>query len=192
LIIKLFGKRLAGYFIIPGSFIKFTYFFILFMTKAHYLGDRFHPQGVYPCPVCRHGEITAMPLMETFACSFCQHIFSTNLDKQLIKMVDSQLPLTWYWSGKSWKGIEREGVEFGWSYLILSLAFVLIPTGIVSLSVYLFPPMPESPLSWLPFIWMGLTFLSHLTCLVWLVLEYYQFPIGLYVRALKRRLFVSE
>jgi hypothetical protein len=127
--------------------------------------------------------------METFACSFCQHIFTTNLEQQLIKMADSQLPLTWRWTGKSWKGIQREGVELGWSYLILGLAFVLLPTAIVSLGVYLFPPLPDSALYWLPFIWAGLTFLAHLTCLLWLILEYYQFPIRLYLRALKRRLF---
>ena len=168
------------------------------MTKVRNLSDRlnlkssesnrFHPQGEYSCPVCRHGKISAMPLMETFACNFCQHIFTTNFDKQLLKMADSQLPLTWYWNGKNWKGIHREGAEVGWAYLIFAVGFVTFPTAIISLGSYIFPPLPHSPLSWLPFFWGILTFFSHLFCLIWLVIEYYQFPIMLYIRALKRKL----
>jgi hypothetical protein len=162
------------------------------MLKAHSHSDRFHDKGTYPCPVCRHGEISSMLLMETFACNFCQHIFTTNFDKQLLKMADSQLPLSWYWNGKNWKGIQREGTEFGWGYLVAGLIFVLFPTGIIGIGAYLFPPLPDSPLSWLPLVWLILTFFSHLFCLVWLVIEYYQFPIFLYIRAIKRRLFAND
>lgn len=162
------------------------------MLKDHQYSDHFHDQGIYPCPVCRHGEITAMPLMDAFACNFCQHIFTTNFDKQVLKMVDSQLPLSWYWNGKNWKGIQREGAEFGWGYVVAGTIFVFFPTSIIALGAYLFPPLPNSPLSWLPLAWIVLTFLSHLFCLVWLVIEYYQFPIFLYVRAIKRRFFAND
>lgn len=168
------------------------------MYKAQNSGDRsqglwvesarFYAQGEYSCPVCRHGKISTMPLMETFACNFCQHIFTANFDKQLLKMADSQLPLTWYWNGKNWKGIHREGAEMGWGYLVFGLSFVIFPTSIVGLGTYLFPPLPDSPLSWLPLFWTVLTFLTHLFCLIWLIIEYYQFPIFLYVRAIKRRI----
>jgi hypothetical protein len=133
-----------------------------------------------------------MLLMETFACNFCQHIFTTNFDKQLLKMADSQLPLSWYWNGKNWKGIQREGGELGWGYLVAGAIFVLFPTGIIALGAYLFPPLPDSPLSWLPLAWVIITFLSHLFCLIWLVIEYYQFPIFLYIRAIKRRLLATD
>lgn len=149
--------------------------------------NRFHHQGEYPCPVCRHGKVTEMPLMETFSCNFCQHIFTTNFDKQLLKMADSQLPLTWYWNGKIWKGIHREGAEVGWAYLLFAVAFVFIPTAVISIGVYLFPPMNGSFLSWLPLTWAILTFSAHLFCVIWLIIEYYQFPIFLYIRALKRK-----
>jgi hypothetical protein len=148
----------------------------------------FHEQGEYFCPVCRHGKISSMLLMETFSCNFCQHIFTTNFDKQLLKMADSQLPLTWYWNGKTWKGIHRDGVDVSWSYLAIALGFVFFPTAIVACGFYLFPPLPDSPLSWLPVVWSILTFLVHLSFLLWLIVEYYQFPIFLYVRAVKRRL----
>jgi hypothetical protein len=148
----------------------------------------FHEQGDYFCPVCRHGKISAMPLMETFACNFCQHIFTTNFDKQLLKMADSQLPLTWYWNGKNWKGIHRDGVDISWSYLVIAIGFIFFPTAIVACSSYIFPPSPDSLLSWLPVVWSILTFLLHLSLLIWSLVEYYQFPIFLYVRAVKRRL----
>lgn len=150
--------------------------------------NRFHCEGTYPCPVCRHGKVAEMPLMETFACNFCQHIFTTNYDKQLLKMADSQLPLTWYWNGKVWKGIHREGAEVGWAYVLFGLGFVLIPTSIIGIGVYLFPPINGSLLSWLPLAWTVMTFVAHLLCVIWLIVEYYQFPIFLYVRAIKRKL----
>lgn len=156
------------------------------------LSDRFHIKGVYRCPVCRHGQISAMPLMEAFACDFCHHIFTVNFDRQLLKMADSQLPLTWQWNGKNWKGLQREGVELGWTYLSAGIAFVAIPTTIIGLGAYLFPPLPGSRLYWLPTFWIVLTFVCHLACLIWLILEYYQFPVFLYFRAMRRRLFAGE
>ncbi len=157
------------------------------MAKAQLSSDRFHLQGVYTCPLCRHGQIAAMPLMETFACNFCHHIFTTNFEQQVLKIADSQLPLTWRWNGKNWKGIQQEGTELGWSYLAIGIIFVLLPTAIIATGSYLFPPLPGSPLSWLPLWWTILTFLAHLFCLIWLIIEYYQFPIFLYFRALRRR-----
>lgn len=154
--------------------------------------NRFHPSGEYPCPVCRHGKVAEMPLMETFACNFCQHIFTANFNKQLLKMADSQLPLTWYWNGRIWKGIHREGAEVGGAYIIFAIGFILIPTAIISIGAYLFPPMEGSLLSWLPLAWTVLTFAAHLLCVIWLIIEYYQFPIFLYIRALKRKLSVKE
>ena len=150
--------------------------------------NRFHQDGEYSCPVCRHGKVSRMPMMEAFACNFCQHIFTTNFDKQLLKMADSQLPLTWYWNGKIWKGIHQEGLEVGWSYIVVAIGFVLLPTIIVGSGMYLFPASPESLLSWLPLGWTIATFCAHMFCVIWLVIEYYQFPIFLYFRALKRKL----
>ena len=154
--------------------------------------NRFHVKGEYSCPVCRHGKVSEMLMMEAFSCNFCQHIFTTNFEKQLLKMADSQLPLTWYWNGKTWKGIHREGVEIGWSYVIVALAFVLLPTAIVSSGMYLFPASPDSLLSWVPLAWTIITFCAHLFCVLWLIIEYYQFPIFLYVRAIKRKLSLAD
>lgn len=148
--------------------------------------------GAYPCPICRHGEVSAMPLMEAFACNFCNHIFTANLDQQLLKMADGQLPLTWHWNGSKWKGSQREGRELDWIYGVAGVTFVLFPTAIVGCAAYLFPPLPGSYLSWLPNAWVLLTFSAHLAVLIWLVLEYYQFSLFLYLRTLGRRFLVRE
>ncbi|MGK7914941.1 MAG: hypothetical protein AB4038_05255 [Prochloraceae cyanobacterium] len=142
---------------------------------------------VYNCPVCRHGEISALPLMEAFACNFCRHIFTANLEQQLLKVADSQFPLTWRWDGQTWKGWRREELELVWFYWVLGITFVLIPPSLIGLGAYLFPPLPGDPLSWFPLLWIPLTFLSHLACLLWLVVEYYQFPVSLYIRAMVQR-----
>ncbi|HAC62157.1 MAG TPA: hypothetical protein DCF68_01140 [Cyanothece sp. UBA12306] len=140
----------------------------------------------YNCPVCRHGQISVLPLMEAFACNFCRHIFEVNLEKQSITMIDGQLPLTWRWTGRNWQGMAATN-SLGWGYGLGGIAFVILPTTIVGLGAYLFPPLPGSRLSWLPLVWTGLTCAAHLTCVLWLILEYYQFPLALYLQVLRQR-----
>lgn len=143
--------------------------------------------SAYCCPVCRHGEISTLPLMEAFSCNFCGHIFTANLEKQAITIVDSQLPLTWHWTGKRWKNA-RSFKLFQWSYGFLALGFVSLPTLLVAAGAYLFPVLPDSSLAWFPWFWVGLTFFCHFSCLFWLFLEYYQFPLSLYFEALRNNL----
>lgn len=134
-------------------------------------------QGSYRCPVCRHGKISALPLMEAFGCEVCGHIFTANLERQSIRVVDSSPPLNWRWTGRTWQATYREGASVGWGIWLAAAAFVTVPTAIVGLSAYLFPPLPESGLAWFPVFWTVLVSLSHLACVVWLLVEYYQFPV---------------
>lgn len=145
-------------------------------------------QGIYTCPVCRHGEISALSLMDAFACNFCRHIFTANLEKQWLKMADSSLPLTWYWNGRSWLSLPRAGAELGWGAGLAAIVFVILPPALVGLSAYLFPPLPNEPLSWFPTFWTGLTFFSHLACVIWLMIEYYQFPVFAFLRVWRQHL----
>jgi len=68
---------------------------------------------VYPCPVCRYGEISTLSLMDAFGCHFCQHIFTADLKQECITMVDGEQPLTWYWNGRQWQGQLGAEVEIG-------------------------------------------------------------------------------
>jgi hypothetical protein len=148
----------------------------------------FHSQDSYPCPVCRTGQIATLPLMEALGCNFCQHIFTASEERQMLKMADRQPPVTWHWNGKRWIGAHLEGVEFGWPYFAAALGLIFLPPSLLGLSAYYFPPVPGSRLSWFPAAWTGLTFLCHLGIVLWLVIEFYQFPIATYFRALWRRI----
>lgn len=149
----------------------------------------FHYQGIYPCPVCRLNQLKAMPLMDAMACNCCRHIFIADLERQQLKMADRNPPLTWHWNGRTWKGGHLEGVEWGWSSWIFGLGLIIFPTCLIGVAAYTFPPEPGSTLSWLPMAWTGLTFLSHLAIVLWLVTEFYQFPIGMYLRVRRQQLF---
>lgn len=144
--------------------------------------------GLYPCPVCRLGQVRTLPLMEALACDCCHHIFTADLEKQLLKMADRQPPLTWHWNGKNWIGAHLEGFEWGWIYWLFAIALVILPTTLIGLAAYTFPPEPGSRLSWLPAAWTGLVFVSHLGIVGWLVIEFYQFPVRAYLRIRRQQL----
>jgi hypothetical protein len=154
--------------------------------------NRLDYYGAYTCPVCRHGEVAAMPLMEAFACNFCRHIFTVNLQQQILKIADSQNSLSWRWNGRHWQGIQQEGIDNGWGYGIMAIAFVLLPTMLVGSGAYYFPPLPGSRLAWLPPLWVFLTFITHLSLILWLIMEYYQFPLLLYLKSLRQRILIRS
>ncbi|MBD2421155.1 hypothetical protein H6G54_26395 [Anabaena cylindrica FACHB-243] len=156
------------------------------MPSSKTLSTSLNFQEDYPCPVCRVGRISPMPLMEAMSCNFCQEIFTVNLEIQQIKMPSRQPPLVWHWNGFKWTEAQLEGVELGWGYVLAAMAFVILPTTLIGLAAYYFPPNPDVPLSWLPYIWTLLTFLLHLSIIVWIFIEVYQIPIGAYFRAINR------
>lgn len=151
--------------------------------------NSFNFNSVYPCPVCHQGEITSIALMEAMGCNFCGHIFTANLEQQVLKMADSQISLTWHWNGRIWKRGQQESLELAWVYWVAAIVFVSLPTIVVGLFAYLFPTVPDAPLFWFPIFWTVVVFLSHLAFLIWLILEYYQFPVRLYFRAIGRNFF---
>lgn len=138
--------------------------------------NRLSYQGVYTCPICRYGQLSALTLTDAFACNFCHHIFTANLQEQSIQVADSSQPLLWRWTGRTWKGIQPHDSELRSIVWLLAIALVAIPSLLVWLSVHTFPPLEGSTLSWLPKVWIGLTFLCHFTFVAWLIMETYQFP----------------
>lgn len=149
---------------------------------------KFNADGDYPCPVCHHGQISTMPLMEALACNFCRHIFTLDAVTQHLTMADSSLPLTWRWNGRGWRSIYQNGIVIGWGIVLGAIAFILLPTTLVALSAYIFPAEPDTFLSWLPLFWIGLTFVCHLLLVVSIAIESYQFPVFAYLNAIQRNL----
>lgn len=149
----------------------------------------FSEHEVYPCPICRYGEISPLSLMDAMACNSCRHIFTTEVEKQQIKMADRQPPLIWRWNGRKWTEAHLEGVELGWAYWVGAIAFVIFPTTLLGLTAYVRPPVSGSLLSWLPTVWTGLAFLLHLGIVLWLVIEFYEFPVQAYLSARRQQIF---
>jgi len=126
--------------------------------------------------------------MDAFACSFCNQIFTADWEKQQLKMPSRQPPLIWSWNGRNWAEAQIEGVELGWGYWLAAVALVFLPSSVIGLAAYNLHPTPGTPLFWLPALWTVLTFLSHLGIIGWLLLEIYQFPVRVYLRAVRQRL----
>lgn len=130
----------------------------------------------YICPVCHHGQLRAMVLMDAFACDFCRHIFTSELGQQSIRLEDSAKQLQWKWTGQTWKPLHLQQKDLTiWTWLI-GVAVVMLPAALVWLSYHTFPPSSNSVGSWFPLFWIALTFGTHLSIVLWLFLEYYQFP----------------
>jgi hypothetical protein len=54
------------------------------------------------------------------------------------------------------------------------------------LVAYYFPFVANDPITWIPSIWTILTFLSHLSIILWILVEIYQIPVVAYLRAMNR------
>ncbi|MBC6479409.1 MAG: hypothetical protein GDA56_18175 [Hormoscilla sp. GM7CHS1pb] len=145
-------------------------------------------KGLYSCPVCRQGEISCLPLMEAFACNFCRHIFTADLEKQWIQLADSSQPLSWRWNGSKWVATYRSHVDMTWEIWLVAIALVLLPPSLIWLGYHIFPPETGSKGYWFPPLWTLLSFLSHLAFVSWLIVEYYQLPIYVSLRVRLRQL----
>lgn len=138
-------------------------------------------QGVYTCPVCRHGEITTLTLMDAFACNFCHHIFTANLAEQSVQVVDSSQALVWRWNGQSWRSAYQRSADLTGLVWVGGAVLTVVPPLLIGLPAYMFPPLEVSSLN-IPLIFTGLAFFAHLTIAVWLVAEHHQFPLYMTLR----------
>ncbi|OKH35240.1 hypothetical protein NIES2119_20935 [[Phormidium ambiguum] IAM M-71] len=145
-------------------------------------------QDSYSCPVCRYGHISVLTLTEAFACDFCRHIFTANLEEQVLIMADSTPPMAWRWNGKNWKIAHQKDLELSFVVWLLGIALVVFPTLIVGVSSYIFPPEEGSYQSSFPIFWLFLTFFSHLTLVIWLLAESFQLPFYTYLKVKIRNL----
>jgi hypothetical protein len=143
----------------------------------------------YPCPFCRQGQIQCLTLMEVFSCGLCDRIFSVNLPQQSLALETGSGPrgLRWYWSGYSWQS-ERQRTSGSLLVLwLLSVALTLLPTLLIGVSAYIFPPLPSQDAVSFPIVWAIVTGITHLAMILWFWLEYYQIPVWVMLRVRLRR-----
>lgn len=130
----------------------------------------------YTCPVCGHGELSELTLTEAFACSFCRHIFTANLETQSLQMIDGVQPMIWFWTGQRWRHqYQKDGhvTAVVWSF---ALAIACLPAMLVMVSNYMFPPIDSDGLNQFSIIWTVATLLAHAGIVLWLIAEHYQWP----------------
>ncbi|NJP08123.1 MAG: hypothetical protein HC866_00480 [Leptolyngbyaceae cyanobacterium RU_5_1] len=133
-------------------------------------------QNTYLCPVCRHGQISAIVLMDAFACSFCRHIFTADLRDQSVRVEDSSQPMTWRWNGHAWQATNQMTADLTIMIWLVGTVLVVLPPSLIWISSHMFPPMQGSTWYWFPTIWVALAFLSHFSFVAWLLIEHYQLP----------------
>ncbi len=130
------------------------------------------PDGQYLCPVCRHGQISRLTLMDAFACSFCRHLFDLSYAEQLARVLDGPQPITWRWLGDRWAvpgGQAATPAIWG-----ISLILALVPFSLVGLASYIFPPLPDSRWAWFPEAWSLSVLVLHGLLAAWIVAEHHQ------------------
>jgi len=129
-------------------------------------------QQVYSCPACGSGELSAMAMMDVFACDFCRHMFTANLQTQSIHLADSLQPIAWNWTGWRWRSAYQSDTAAGLVWLF-ALILTVLPVLLISISNYVFPPSN----GWkFVFSWIALTGLSHSLISGWLLAEYHRWP----------------
>ncbi len=143
-------------------------------------------ENCYPCPFCRQGQLSGLYLMDAFACNLCDRIFSANLSKQMLQLETGvgPKPKRWYWAGQHWQSERQRAAGLThplWGLKLCSIAMVLLPTALIGIPGYMFPPLPNAEINF-PAMWATLTALSHLTMVLWLWLEFYQIPLWVMLR----------
>lgn len=127
---------------------------------------------VYRCPACGSGKLRAMAMMDLFACDFCRHMFTANLQTQSLQLADSLQPMAWHWNGRRWRAAHQKDTAAAlvWTFAI---GLVILPVALISLSNYVFPP--SGGLKFV-IVWVTLTGLSHSLLSGWLLAEYHRWP----------------
>jgi rubredoxin len=132
--------------------------------------------GNYICPVCRHGTLSAIVLMDAYSCHFCRHIFTANLLDQTVRVEDSSQPTTWRWTGTKWQATNQVDVDLTITIWFVGALITLLPPTLVWVSTHTFPPMEGSDWYWFPTVWIVLSFLIHFGMVAWLLVEQSQLP----------------
>jgi hypothetical protein len=111
-------------------------------------------QEPFPCPICRHGQIEALTLMDAFACNFCRHIFTTNLKEQTVHVEDSSQPMTWRWNGRKWQTANETDLDLSIVIWLVAIALVVLPPSLIWLPSQIFVPLDGGSGDWFPLFWI--------------------------------------
>ncbi len=147
-------------------------FSVAHSSKEHQPTPRLAYEETYRCPACGSGELSAIAMMDIFACNFCRHMFTANLQAQSVQLADSLQPMAWQWNGQRWRTAQQNDTAAAvvWSF---AGALTAAPVAIIAVANYVFPPLEGSQF---PIMWTGLTLMSHSIMSGWLLAEYHRWP----------------
>ena len=129
--------------------------------------------STYRCPACASGELSVLALMDVFACDFCRHMFTANLDAQSVQLADTVRSRIWHWNGWRWR-TSQQGDTTTVAVWAFAAGLTSVPVALIALSNYIFPPLEVSNF---PLIWIGLTLIAHGAMASWLLAEYHHWPL---------------
>ncbi|MCM1981267.1 hypothetical protein [Lyngbya confervoides] len=144
--------------------------------------NRSRPRTLYEvCPVCRHGHLNAMALMETVSCSFCHHIFSLEVppppvQRPTLSIEDFPQSLRWQWTGDNWRSLPQVEMPLTLWLWAVALAIMILPPTLLGLAMAIVPVAAYSRGAWIPPFWMVATLIGHGWIGLWLLAEHYQWP----------------
>ena len=141
-------------------------------SKGHQPTYRLAYEETYRCPACGSGELSAIAMMDIFACNFCRHMFTANLQTQSVQLADSLQPMAWQWNGQKWRTAQQSDTAAAviWGFAV---TLTVVPVTIIAVANYIFPPLEGSQF---PTMWTELTLMSHSLISGWLLAEYHRWP----------------
>jgi hypothetical protein len=129
----------------------------------------------YRCPICQHGNLAELVMIDAFACDFCRHIFTANLETQILIVEDSLQKLAWRWTCDRWLPVVQTEINLSITLWVVAIGIMVLPALLVGLPMVIFEPVNPSNL-WFPRFWFVATLVGHSTVGLWLLMEYYQWP----------------
>lgn len=126
----------------------------------------------YRCPACGSGDLNAIALMDAFGCSFCQQMFTANLNTQSVHLEGGVQPMAWQWNGWKWR-IAHQSETAAALVWCFSVALAITPVTLILLGNYIFPPLEGSHF---PLLWASLTLSAHSLMGGLLLAEYHRWP----------------
>ena len=127
------------------------------------------------CPMCGHGHLVPMVLMETLSCTLCQHMFAWDIRQQRIDVLDVSSPTAWRWTGSRWQRGPYPAQSLNTITIIFACIVILLPALMIEVAGYIFPPLPGSPFANFHFFWAGTALVLHGASVFWILAESYHF-----------------
>ncbi len=110
-------------------------------------------------------------MQDALSCDRCYHVFTSNREEQIVRLVDYQIPLTWYWNKDKWQ-IATNKSQVDWRCISILIVIALLPIAFVGFVADLLSfLLAKNSVFCIFIIGVFLFILLNLFCLTWLFIE---------------------